>query len=148
MDTVFPVFLLAVGLLSTLVTSVVERVAPAILEEDSPATVKKKQKLLKKKPGDLVLRNVTIANRFSNAFLFAGLIGMILSTMALLWRLRSPWIEYSVFGCFIIATALIALAIFNSLGRAMDEAFFKGLDRIYKRQPDSPPPTNPNESEQ
>jgi hypothetical protein len=142
MDTVFPVLLLAVGLVGTLVTTVVEREAPAILEEDTPALKKKKAKLLKLKPGDLVLRNMRIANRFSNLFLLAGLIGMILSTAALLWRFREPWMEYFVFACFVVTALLIALAIVSSLGKAMDDAFFKGLDRIYNRKPSDPSSSN------
>jgi hypothetical protein len=127
MDTVFPVMLLAVGLMTTLIKTVAY-VNPVI---DGEFVGFEAQLEEKKKRSDRLTRRLSIADGISYVFLGAASLGMVLSTLALLQRFGSPVIKYIVFACFIVVVIVLILALLMTFGKAWNDAFLGGLDSLY-----------------
>jgi hypothetical protein len=127
MDTVFPVLLLAVSLWGNLLKAALGRVwpPPKLDENHNPIPPKKT-------PIQVLERNYALASRFLNAFLISGGVGMAFSTLALLWRFDTTVIEYLVFACFIIITALALFALLIALTDLITEEYTARLDAAVK----------------
>jgi uncharacterized membrane protein len=118
MDTVFPVLLLAVSLWGNLLKAALGRVWP-------PPKLDENHNLIppKKTPREALERNYKLASGFLNTFLISGGIGMALSTLALLWRFDTTIIEYAVFACFILITALALFALLIAMSDLISEEY-------------------------